>query len=122
MAAKKETKTPSEKIALYNKLIATNPGIERKGDTNPYTSCNGNMFTHMTPEGILSIRLPEKEPEAFIKKYRTKLMEAYGVVRKEYAVVPDSLLQNTIELKPYLDISFEYAKSLKPKPTSKIKK
>ena len=53
----------------------------------------------MTPEGILSIRLPEKELEAFLKKYKTKLTEAYGIVRKEYAVVPDSLLKKNRRVK-----------------------
>ena len=122
MAAKKENKTDHAIIALYDKLIATNPKVERKGDTNPYTSCNGNMFTHLTPDGILSIRLPEKEREAFIKKYKTKLMESYGVIRKEYVVVPGSLLKKTDDLKTYFDISFEYAKTLKAKPTTKTKK
>ena len=36
---------PSDREALYDKLIATIPEIERKGDANPYTSLNGNMFT-----------------------------------------------------------------------------
>ena len=44
MGAKKST-VPSEKVELYDKLIKTNPKIERKGDANPYTSLNGNMFT-----------------------------------------------------------------------------
>jgi hypothetical protein len=83
---------------------------------------NGHMFTHLTPEGVLAIRLPEKEREIFIKKYKTKLMESYGVVRKEYAVVPESLLKKTNELKPYLDISYSYIKTLKPKPATKNKK
>ena len=48
-------------------------------------------------------------------------MEQYGIVQKEYAVVPDSLLKKTAELKPYFDKSYEYADSLKPKPTSKKK-
>lgn len=38
MATKKEKNASSGKVALYDKLIATNPNIERKGDTNPYTS------------------------------------------------------------------------------------
>jgi hypothetical protein len=122
MAKKKDNSINADKVALYDKLIATNPDIERKGDTNPYTSHNGNMFTHLTPEGVLSIRLPEKEREAFIKKYKTKLKEAYGIVQKEYVVVPDSLLKKTDELKNYLNISFEYSKTLKPKATSKKKK
>ena len=40
---------------------------------------------------------------------------------KEYVTVPDQLLQNTAELKPYLDLSYTYTSSLKPKPTKKKK-
>jgi hypothetical protein len=122
MPTKTQKLLSSDKKALYDKLVATNPAVERKGDTNPYTSCNGNMFSHLTPEGVLAIRLPEKEREAFIKKYKTKLQESYGVIRKEYVVVPDSLLKKTNELKPYFDLSYAYAKTLKPKPTKKAKK
>ena len=47
MAAKKSTNTiPVAKLALYEKLIATDPSIERKGATIPYTSANGKMFTY----------------------------------------------------------------------------
>jgi TfoX/Sxy family transcriptional regulator of competence genes len=38
---------------------------------------------------------------------------------KEYVTVPDKLLENTEELKKYLDLSYEYVKTLKPKPTKK---
>src|SRR5437868_4151542 len=113
MTTKNQSSLSPEKIALFDKLVATNPEVERKGDTNPYTSCNGNMFTHLSPDGSLALRLPEKEREQFIKKYKTKLQESYGVIRKEYVVVPDSLLKKTAELKPYFDLSFEYAKTLK---------
>ena len=54
-----------------------------------------------------------------MKKYKTKLVEAYGIVLKEYVLVPDKLLRNTKELKPYFAISVEYVISLKPKPTKK---
>lgn len=56
------------KIALYDKLIATNSKITRKGKTNPYTSHNGHMFTHLAPPGMLAIRLSPADVEAFIKK------------------------------------------------------
>jgi TfoX/Sxy family transcriptional regulator of competence genes len=108
----------SDKEALYDKLIATNPEIERKGDANPYTAINGNMFT-LLHESRLAIRLPEGEREKFLKKYKTKLYEAYGAVMREYVAVPDALLENTKELKRYLDLSHEYAKTLKPKATKK---
>lgn len=121
MPAAKKSANPAEKVALYDKLIATNPDIERKGDNNPYTSLNGNMFTLLNPPGNLAIRMPEAEREKFIKKYKTKLFEAYGVVMKEYVAVPDTLLAKTKELAPYLSISYEYAKTLKPKLTKKAK-
>jgi len=122
MATKNEKSAPADKVKLFDKLVATNPEVERKGDTNPYTSFNGNMFTHMDTNGSLAIRLPEKEIAAFIKKYKTKLQESYGVTRKEYVVVPDSLLKKTAELKTYFDMSYAYVKTLKAKPTTKNKK
>jgi len=76
------------------------------------------MFT-LLHESRLAIRLPEAERERFLKKYKTKLYEAYGTVMREYVAVPDSLLQNTKELAKYLDLSYEYAKTLKPKATKK---
>lgn len=110
---------PQEKIDLYDQLIATNPEIERKGKTNPYTSYNGHMFSHLSKTGTLGLRLPKEDREAFLEKYNTTLYESYGAIMKEYVTVPDDLLMNTEELKPYLDISFEYIKTLKPKATKK---
>jgi hypothetical protein len=34
---------PSDKLQLYEKLMATNPSVKRKGATVPYTSLNGHM-------------------------------------------------------------------------------
>jgi hypothetical protein len=121
-APSKKTTIPDEKLALYEKLIATHPQIQRKGAMNPYTSLNGNMFTLFTSPGVLALRLPEGEREAFLKKYKTTLFEAYGAVMKEYVKVPDSLLANTGALKKYLAASYEYAKTLKSKPTTREKK
>jgi hypothetical protein len=111
----------AQKLALYDKLIATNRRVERKGATVPYTSMNGNMSSYLSKEGKLALRLPEKDREAFLKKYNAKLCEAYGVVQKEYVEVPDSVLAKTSELKRFFDSSVEYVGSLKPKPTAKKK-
>jgi hypothetical protein len=111
----------AEKVALYDKLIATRPEIERKGDANPYTAVNGNMFTILLGSERLGIRLPEEERAKFLKKYGTTLLEAYGAVMKEYVAVPDGLLGKTKELARYLDLSFAYAGTLKAKVTTKRK-
>ena len=115
MATAKKSSIPPDKLTLYEKLIATNPNIQRKGDVHPYTSANGHMFTYLDQTGAMGMRLPKDEVEAFLKKYKTTLFESYGVVKKDYVRVPDSLLRKTSELKKYLDISYEYVKRLKPK-------
>lgn len=116
-AAKKKAASPQ--VELYDKLIATIPELERKGAANPYTALNGNMFTLLHQSRTLTIRLPEGAREQFLKKYKTKLFEAYGAVMKEYVTVPDSLLSKTKELAKYLEASYAYAQTLKPKLTKK---
>jgi TfoX/Sxy family transcriptional regulator of competence genes len=114
-AKKEENYLPPGHLALYDKLIKTNQAIERQGVKLPYTSFNGHMFTFLSEDGVLAIRLPKEEREAFLKKYDASPMEAHETVIKEYVAVPESLLKNTRELKKYLDISYEYVKTLKPK-------
>jgi hypothetical protein len=115
MSAPKKSTAPADKLALYEKLIATHPHIERRGAANPYTSLNGHMFTLLGQSGAMALRLPQDEREQFLKKYKTTLFEAYGAVMKEYVTVPDALLKNTKALQPYLTKSYEYVKTLKPK-------
>jgi hypothetical protein len=115
----KKNRIPAAKVDLYDKLIATHPEIERKGAANPYTSLNGHMFTLLHDSRSLAIRLPEDKREEFLKKYKTTLFKAYGAIMKEYVAVPDALLKNTKELQKYLELSYEYVKTLKPKPTKK---
>jgi TfoX/Sxy family transcriptional regulator of competence genes len=111
----------SNKLAIYEKLVATNPSIERKGDTMPYTSLNGNMFSLLGKDGSLGFRLSKADREEFLAKYKSKLMEQYGAVMKEYVLIPDQVLNSAKDLKKYFDLSYAYAKTLKPKATSKTK-
>ena len=120
--AKPTAAAPPERLDLYEKLVATNPNVERKGAAVPYTSLNGHMFSYLSKEGKLALRLPAPEREAFLKKYKARLCEAYGKVQAEYVEVPDALLGSTRELKKYFDSSYEYVRSLKPKPTTRSKK
>ncbi len=115
--AKADPKKYAASLALYEKLVATNPKVDRKGATMPYTSLNGHMFSLLTREGWLALRLPSDAREAFLKKHKTKLCVQYGTVMKEYVEVPDALLRKTTELRKYFDRSYAYVGSLKPKPT-----
>ena len=112
-------KSPTDSLDFYERLVATNPGVERKGAAMPYTSVNGHMFSFLTKTGILALRLPGDERDVFLKKYKTKLCEQHGTVLEEYVEVPDTLLKKTSELKKYFDRSYDYVSSLKPKPTKK---
>jgi TfoX/Sxy family transcriptional regulator of competence genes len=122
MPTAKKRASASSKLGLYEKLVATHPEIELKGAANAYTSVNGHMFSLLRPTGELALRLPDDEREKFLKKYKSQLYEAYGVVMKEYVTVPDSLLANTGELQKYLEMSYEYVKGLTSKATKKKKR
>lgn len=110
---------PADVLELYERLVATNPGVERIGAAMPYTSLNGHMFSFLTSTGKLALRLPADERDAFLKKYKSRLCEQHGTVLKEYVEVPDGLLKKTQELKKHFQVSCAYVASLKPKPTTR---
>ena len=116
LADNKRSAIPEDRMHLYKLLLDTLPEIELKGKNNPYTSYNGHMFTFITREGTVAIRLPKDERQQFLDEHKTTLMESYGAVMKEYVRVPDALLSNTGLLNEYLVKSYEYIKTLKPKP------
>jgi len=120
MSTKKQAAGPdADKLRFYEELVATQPDVERKGATHPYTSLNGNMFSCLHPPGTLALRLPADEREKFLKRYKTTLFESYGTVQKEYVTVPDALLKNGKELRKYFELSYRYVQTLKPKPSKK---
>ena len=105
----------------YEALIATAQNVERKGATMAYTSVNGHMFSFLTKDGRLALRLPKQERDGFLEKYKSKLCEQNGAVLKEYVEVPPTLLARTKELKAFFAASLAYVSALKPKPTKKKK-
>ncbi len=110
-----------KKLEIYDKLIDQCSRFERKGKTTPYTSINGHMFSFLSKEGIMGLRLSEMDRKYFIEKYNSYLMEQYGRIMKEYVSVPNALLSDTSELSKYLQKSFNYVSELKPKLTKKKK-
>ncbi|HXB95657.1 MAG TPA: hypothetical protein VNU70_10875 [Puia sp.] len=107
---------------IYAKLVGSFPEATLKGATIPYTSIQGNMYSYLSKDGFVALRLPEASRIAFLEKYNTTLVMAYGVLQKEYVVVPNDLLRKTALLKKHFQASLDYAKSLKPKPTKRAKK
>jgi hypothetical protein len=103
-----------ERLAHYQRVVRSIPGVECKGAANPYTSVNGHMFSYLHPSGAMALRLPQPERDAFIQSHRTTLFQAYGVFQKEYVTVPDELLTEVRRLKKYFLLSYEYVSTLKP--------
>jgi hypothetical protein len=117
MAARYEG--PAERLVLYERLVATNPDVERKGATMPYTSRNGHMFSFLDPTGTMALRLSDDDRSRFIEEYQTALAEQYGRVMKEYVVVPDDLFGRTEELGDWFRRSHEWISTLEPKATTR---
>lgn len=110
----------AERLAAYEKLLATIPAIEPKGKTFPYTSHNGNMFTLLNQSGTMALRLPADAREKFLQQHNTKLFESHGAIMKEYVAVPDTLLQDTNAMREHFAASYLYVQTLKPKPSTKV--
>lgn len=111
-----------KKLAAYEKLVATVPDLERKGATMPYTSKNGHMFSFLTKDGTLALRLAEPAREDFLQRYDAQLVEQHGTVMKEYVAVPESLWKNARALRKLFAASHDYVGGLPPKATKRPKK
>ena len=119
--SKASQSTFATNLALYDALVATHPKAERKGVKIPSTALHGHMYSYLGKNGELALKLPQGEREAFLKKYKTTLCNLYGIVQKEYVIVPDSLLAQTGKLKKYFAISYDYANAAKPTKAAREK-
>jgi hypothetical protein len=68
---------------------------------------------------MLRIRLPKTELDPFLKKYKTEQPVAYGILLKEYVLVPDLLFKKTNELKAYFNQSYDFVVSLRSAKSKK---
>lgn len=109
-------RVPAEELELYRALVATHPDIEMKGGLKlPHTSHNGHMFSSLTKDGRVGIRLSDEDRAAFVARYDAIPFKNYGATIKEHVEIPAALLDRPEEMAPYLALAFEYAKSLPPK-------
>ena len=116
--ATKKVSAPPDKLLLYRKLLDSVDGVDTKSNFgSAYTAINGNMYTMISKHGVVGIRLPEPERSAFLEEHLTDLFRGDPAwpPAKEFVAVPDDLLPNTAALKPYLELSLRYVRTLKPK-------
>ena len=104
-----------EKLALYDELVGKCPRFERKGNTVPYTSANGYMFSLLNKEGEFGIRFSKEVQEKYMKDLNTTLFKSHGAVMRGYILIPDRLWEDLDTLTKYLNESFDYVMTLEPK-------
>jgi hypothetical protein len=115
----KATKQPPPNLERYERLVATIPGVVRKGVTVPYTSLNGHMFSFVAEDGTVVLRLAPEDRAVFMDRFGTDLHEAHGTVMREYVRVPDAPAEDTTSLAPWFERSRAYVAGLKPKATTR---
>ena len=117
--AKKDAYPLPERLEAYERLVATVPGLERKGAKMPYTSVAGHMSSFLAEDGTLALRLGTSDRERFIEEHRAAPHPTHGTVLAEYVSVPDSLADDVDALRPWFASSYAYVSSLKPKSTKR---
>ena len=119
--AKPKDDIRTEKLKLYDRLISTVPEQKRKGKTSAYTSLNGHMFSFLDKNNEFSFRFSEPEKKTLMEKYGAKESIQYNSVMRGYIVVPEEIENDFDKLSDLFHKSFEYIKTLKPKPSKKNK-
>lgn len=105
-----------EKLEFYDKIISLNPNFERKGKTMPYTSANGHMFTLFNKAGEIGFRLSKEAGKLFMEKYPDSVpYKSYGTFMNGYVLIPESMYEDLNLIEKYLDESYQFVLSLKPK-------
>src|SRR5258708_876292 len=97
----------SSVLPLYERLIATLPDVDRKGAKIPYTSLNGHMFSQLTNEGEVALRLPLDQVPGFLAKHKTKNHVAYDAVRNVIlGLVFGEKARHLVQRESQCDLSF----------------
>jgi hypothetical protein len=106
---------PPEKLELYEALVSSVEGVDRKGAANPYTSRNGHMTSFLDQTGEVSIRLGDADREEFMERYGSRISVQHGSQMKEFAVVPADLLTRRDELREWFVRSWDWVGTKEPK-------
>ena len=113
---------PPDKLALYRRLLESVEGVDAKANFgSAYTAVNGNMYSMISKHGVVGIRLPEPDRSEFLAEHGTELFRGDPAwpPAKEFVAVPAALLADTEALRPVLERSLRYVRTLKPKAAKK---
>ena len=122
MAGRSAYKGPAEALERFEAAVGSIPGLERKGATMPYTSCNGHMFSFLDETGSVALRLPADRAAEFVARYETGPVLQHGAVMRDYVAVPAALLNDTAAFREWLQTSYAWVGTLKPKATTRRRK
>ncbi|MEM1051508.1 MAG: TfoX/Sxy family protein [Pseudomonadota bacterium] len=109
----------SAALARYEELVSGYPDLKVKGAANKYTSMNGNMFSALQKDGVLTVRLSEAEKAEYNEANGTSDVISYGSVLRGYVYVTDAIWEDSTKLQQLFAQCVEHAQGLKPKPTKK---
>ncbi|MBI3629284.1 MAG: TfoX/Sxy family protein [Candidatus Rokubacteria bacterium] len=80
---------------------------------------NGRIFISLTPVGF-GIKLPEQSRIALLKHNGARQLRYFpdGPIKKDYVVLPDSMLKDRRSLRHWIRVSIEYVLT-RPRPDSR---
>ncbi|MDN5201687.1 hypothetical protein QQ008_09950 [Fulvivirgaceae bacterium BMA10] len=104
-----------DKLKIYDELISKCPRFERKGKTMPYTSANGHMFSLLNKAGEIGIRFSKEVQKKYMEAFDSTIFKSYNAVMHGYVLIPEHMLENLDNVAKYLNESYDYVVSLKPK-------
>ncbi len=106
-------------LSRYEEIVAEYPDLKVKGKANKYTAMNGNMFSALQKDGVLTVRLSDADKKAYNEEHGTSDVIFYGAVMRGYVYVTREIWTDDARLRALFKQCVEHAQTLKPKPTKK---
>jgi hypothetical protein len=105
-------------LAVFDAMIAGEPGVQRRGATMPYVAVNGNMHAMISRADVIGIRLSDKDTATFLSTYNARPFESIpGLPNRDYVAIPRTMYKDIRTLQMWFKLSHGFAQKLPPKPT-----
>ena len=73
------------------------------------------MFSILNKDGELGFRFSKQVQEKYIQEFGTTVLKSHGATLKGYVLIPDNMFEDLGKLSDYLNESYDYVMTLKPK-------